>query len=143
MIAAVTSLRAALRDDARRARLAYLAVSAFACAADFCVTMAMTNARTSTFIAAAAGYLLGLVVHWSLSVRFVFARETATDGPQRRRQAVLFVFSGLVGLCATVAIYSGVMMMGGWAPAAKALAVAVSFVLVYLFRRHLIFPLRA
>jgi putative flippase GtrA len=136
------AMRAVLRDEQSRARLAYLAVSALACAVDFIVTIAMTNAHTSAFIAAAAGYLLGLAMHWSLSVRFVFPREVAANGAERRRQVTLFMLSGLVGLCATVAIYSGVMMMGGWAPAAKALAIAVSFVLVYLFRRHLIFPLQ-
>lgn len=143
MQAPAATMRALLRDEQARARLSYLAVSAVACGVDFCVTMAMTYAHTSAFIAAAAGYLLGLAVHWSLSVRFVFVRETASDGPEKRRQLMLFVLSGFVGLIATVAIYSSVMMMGGWAPAAKALAVAVSFVLVYLFRRHLIFPLPA
>ena len=126
-----------------RTQAAYLAASVVALGVDFAVTLGLTYAYAPAFVAAAVGYALGLGVHWGLSVRFVFAGELAASGPARARQGAMFVLSGLVGLCATVLIYSGALALGLWAGLAKALATAVSYVTVYFIRRRMVFSLRA
>lgn len=129
-------------NEASRARLAYVLVSAAACGVDFFVTLSLTASHAPAWFAAASGYTLGLALHWSLSSRFVFARELAPNAAARRRQAAMFVLSGLVGLGVTVGIYSAATTQHIGAAPAKALAVVISFALVYALRRYLIFPAR-
>lgn len=124
-------------------RVRYIAVSAAALALDTVITLNLTWSGFAPALAAAAGYVIGLTLHWVLSRRFVFAAELASAPGARARQAALFVLSGLGGLICTVATFTGALALGLVAPVAKAIAVIVSFCAVYLVRRHFIFPLRA
>jgi len=123
----------------RGVQMAYAVTSAAACTVDFAITVTLAYSGWAAPLAAAYGYLTGSAVHWALSTRFVFAAQTATDGTARRKQAALFFASGLVGLVVTVAVFSAGMAFGLGAAFAKIIAVGVSFVIVYLARRHFVF----
>ncbi|MBK6702520.1 MAG: hypothetical protein IPG56_01280 [Caulobacteraceae bacterium] len=77
-----------------------------------------------------------------LSSRFVFADSLAASRTARARQAALFFASGFGGLAVTVATFTTAVTLGAPAIIAKALSVGVSFCIVYLIRRHLIFAPR-
>lgn len=123
-------------------RLGYLGVSIAAVAVDFALTLQLTSMGLAPALSAALGYALGMALHWELSTRLVFSGELAEAGPHRARQAALFVASGLAGLSVTMAVYATGVAMGAAAPLAKLLAVGLSFIAVYILRRHLVFPLR-
>lgn len=120
-----------------RVPTAYAMVSVAACAIDFAVTMVL--AASSAILAAAGGYLCGLVVHWILSTRLVFAGAAAISGRARYRQKALYLVSGLAGLLATIAVYTSMHAAGAAPPIAKACAIAVSFVITYVWRRYFLF----
>lgn len=138
---------AGLTADAARMlgepRLRYVLVSATTLAVDTLITLNLTWSGSAPSLSAAAGYIIGLTLHWVLSTRFVFAAELAADSRARARQAALFVLSGLGGLAVTVATFSTAVAFGVAASMAKAFAVAISFCIVYLIRRHVIFPQRS
>ena len=138
---------AKLTTDATRLlgedRVRYVLVSAAALAVDTLITLNLTWSGFAPSLSAAAGYIIGLTLHWALSTRFVFAAELGADSRARARQAALFMLSGLGGLAVTVATFSTAMNFGVAASVAKAFAVAVSFCIVYLIRRHVIFPQRS
>lgn len=123
-------------------RVRYVLVSAAALGVDTLITLNLTWSGFAPSLSAAAGYIIGLSLHWALSTRLVFAAELAADGRARARQAALFVLSGLGGLAVTVATFSTAVNLGIAASMAKAFAVAISFCIVYLIRRHVIFPQR-
>lgn len=123
-------------------RVRYVLVSAAALALDTLITLNLTWSGVTPAPSAAAGYIIGLTAHWSLSTRFVFAAQLAGDSAGRARQALLFALSGFSGLAVTVAVYTSAMALGASPSLAKALAVAMSFCIVYLIRRHIIFPQR-
>ncbi len=124
-------------------RVRYVLVSAAALAVDTLITLNLTWSGFAPSLSAAAGYVIGLTLHWVLSTRFVFAGELGSDNRARARQAALFILSGLGGLAVTVATFSTAVTLGIAAPIAKAFAVAISFCIVYLIRRHVIFPQRS
>jgi putative flippase GtrA len=138
---------AKLTADATRTlgqdRARYVLVSAAALAVDALITLNLTWSGFTPSLSAAAGYIVGLTLHWVLSTRFVFAAELGADRGARARQAALFILSGLAGLAVTVATFSTAVAFGIAASVAKALAVAISFCIVYLIRRHVIFPSRS
>ena len=90
-------------------------------------------------LAAAAGYSLGIVVHWILSSRTVFHDTVAGKGKGRGRQKALFVGSALIGLAlTTVIVWAG--DRGGIDPrVAKVAAILVSFAVTYLLRKTIVF----
>jgi putative flippase GtrA len=124
-------------------RVRYVLVSAAALAVDTLITLNLAWSGFAPSLSAAAGYIVGLTLHWVLSTRFVFAAELGADRRARARQAGLFILSGLGGLAVTVATFSTAVAFGIAAPIAKAFAVAISFCIVYLIRRHVIFPQRS
>jgi putative flippase GtrA len=124
-------------------RVRYVLVSAAALAVDTLITLNLTWSGVAPSLSAASGYVIGLTLHWVLSTRFVFADQLGADGRARARQAALFVLSGLGGLAVTVATFSTAVNFGAAASVAKACAVAISFCIVYLIRRHVIFPQRS
>jgi putative flippase GtrA len=72
----------------------YVGVSAAALAADFACLDRMLIAGVDESVAAALAYSLGIALHWLLSTRFVFPRETASRGSAaRQRQKLLFAGS--------------------------------------------------
>ena len=90
-------------------------------------------------LAAAAGYSLGIVVHWVLSSRTVFQDSVAVKGEGRGRQKALFVGSALVGLALTTAIVWAGDRSGIDPRAAKVAAIAASFIVTYLLRKTIVF----
>lgn len=116
----------------------YIMASALALATDFSLFMALLHLGFHAVPASMAGYCSGLVVHWIISSRLVFA-EQAMHGSQRSRQKALFVISTLIGLALTSLIV-GIGSHFGLDPRlAKLLAVAVSFQTTYLLRRSVVF----
>lgn len=123
-------------------RVRYVLVSFVALGVDTLITLNLTWAHVAPAISAAVGYIVGLGIHWLLSSRFVFADGLGESRRARAKQAALFFASGFGGLAVTVAVFTTAMMLGAPALFAKALSVGVSFCVVYLIRRHLIFPQR-
>lgn len=116
----------------------YIMASALALAADLSFFMALLRVGIHAIPASMAGYCLGLVVHWFISSRLVFAEQTLS-GSQRTRQKALFVLSTLIGLAITSLIV-GVGTHFGLDPRlAKLVAVAISFQTTYLLRRSVVF----
>ena len=90
-------------------------------------------------LAAAGGYVFGILVHWLISSRVVFVEQTATVARLRRKQKVLFLASALAGLALTVGIV-GVGDLAWFDPRlAKAIAIVVSFQATYLLRKRIVF----
>ena len=101
--------------------------------------LAMLAAGVPAAAASALGYAIGIVVHWLLSSRAVFADTVATRGPERTRQKALFVGSALIGLALTTAIV-GLGDLGGLDPRiAKLGAIIISFTATWLLRNRVIF----
>lgn len=113
----------------------YLLASVCALACDFLVFMAMSRAGLWPMGAAAGGYCAGLLVHWLLSVRFVFLR----DADASPAQCAGFALSALAGLAVTTVLVGGLTAIGLAPATAKALAVPVSFLAVYAIRRYGVF----
>jgi len=89
--------------------------------------------------ASALGYCLGILVHWLISSRLVFADSTAARGPERTRQKGLFVASALAGLAITTAIVALGTAVGLLPVVAKLIAIVVSFQSTYLMRKAFVF----
>jgi putative flippase GtrA len=115
----------------------YLLVSLCALCADTLLFLALSDRLLPPGAAACAGYLFGILVHWVLSVRFVFRDRLSRRASHAQRLS--FVLSALLGLGVTVGIVSLATHAGLPAAPAKAIAVAVSFTLVYLVRKHVVF----
>lgn len=116
----------------------YIMASALALAADLSLFMSLLHFGFHAIPASMAGYCGGLVVHWIISSRLVFARQAAR-GQQRNRQKALFVVSTLIGLALTSLIVGTGSHFGFDPRLAKLLAVAVSFQTTYLLRRSVVF----
>ncbi len=88
--------------------------------------------------AAVVGYLSGLIVAYFLIEKGVFK-----DGWLKHRrilEAALFVCSGMLGLIITyVVVRAFVYLFGPMLNEAKIVAVAFSFIGVYLFRKFVVF----
>ena len=116
----------------------YLAVSIAALTIDLGLFLLLQQLGLPVFAVSALSYSAGIVAHWLLSSRMVFAAELRPRGAARAGQQALFVLSALVGLGVTVAIVSFASMMID-ARLAKLVAVIVSFQVTYLLRRSLVF----
>ena len=117
----------------------YLLASVGALAVDVGCFLALLAAGVWPASASAIGYALGIVAHWLMSSRAVFAYSVAERGFARTRQKALVVVSALVGLALT----SGIVWTGdlaGFDPrAAKVVAIAVSFAATWLLRSRIVF----
>lgn len=117
----------------------YVMASALALAADLALFMLLLNMSVPPVPASAAGYSLGLIVHWFISSRFVFGHQGTIFLSRRRRQKALFVASALIGLTITSIIVGLGSHMGLDPRLAKLCAIAVSFQTTYLLRRTVVF----
>jgi putative flippase GtrA len=122
--------------------LRYLAVSALALGCDVASYASLIGSGTGATAAGAAGYTIGLIVHYVLSAHWVFP-----DAERTRRTAptlAKFVATGLIGLATTAAIIDVLThnhIAGAFA--AKAAAVVTAYVIVFLLRRTYVFAARA
>jgi putative flippase GtrA len=115
----------------------YTLVSVAALGLDFAVFQSLTVSGVKPALAAIVGYTFGMLLHYTLSVRFVFADATVKS---RRRTLIEFVASGLIGLAMTAAIvWIATAWLGIPALVAKALAVGASFIAVFLLRSAIVF----
>lgn len=119
--------------------LRYLLASVGALAVDMGCFLALLSGGLDAASASGVGYLLGILVHWLLSSRKVFADGVAESGPVRTKQKALFVLSALVGLGLTTAIVGGGAMLGLDPKLAKLVAIGVSFFATWLMRSRVVF----
>lgn len=118
----------------------YLLASVLALGSDAGLFLLLLDGGLTPVAASAVGYCVGIVVHWVVSSRLVFADGTAARGTgERHRQKMLFVASALVGLAVTTAIVGTGSALGLDPRIAKLIAIVVSFQTTYLLRRHIVF----
>jgi len=118
--------------------LVYGLVSVLALGIDLMVYLGLVHLATRASVAAVAGYGIGLAVHFLLSARVAF------DGAATRKSAARlfwqFALSGLCGLAVTAGTVALLADHAGIRPIpAKAVAVILSFALVFLLRRTFVF----
>ena len=119
--------------------LRYLLASGGALAVDLGCFLALLALGTWPAAASAAGYSLGIVAHWLISSRAVFADGVAERGALRTRQKALFVGSALAGLSLTTAIVGAGEVAGIDPRLAKLAAIGGSFLLTWLLRSRVVF----
>jgi putative flippase GtrA len=117
--------------------LRYGLVSATSLCMDLALFLALAGAGIPASLAGAAGYAAGLILHFGLSVCFVFGQ---TKTKSRSRLFGEFAASGIMGLLMTSFII-GLMVdrLHTSAVSAKLTAVLVTFVTVFVLRRHVVF----
>jgi putative flippase GtrA len=119
--------------------LRYLIASVGALAVDMGSFLALLALSVPAIAASAIGYSLGIVAHWLMSSRKVFADSVARGGAERTRQKALFVASALVGLVVTTLIVGTGERVGIDPRIAKLFAIAASFSVTWLLRERVIF----
>jgi putative flippase GtrA len=120
--------------------LRYVVVSVGALAVDMGVFLALLKSGMASTIAAAIGYGIGIVAHWTLSSRKVFQDRVSERGTRERtQQKAMFVVSALLGLVVTMSIVGIGDALGLDPRIAKVMAIGVSFMLTYLLRNVVIF----
>lgn len=130
---------ATLQQLRRVVLVRYLGASVIALGCDMASFLALLSLGLVPGLAAAAGYALGIVVHWLVSSRKVFTDSVAAHGTARTRQKALFVVSALIGLGVTTAIVSGGAMLGLDPRLAKLVAIGASFTITWLLRDVVVF----
>lgn len=124
----------------RNVRLArYLAASIGALAVDVGIFLLLLSAGTLAAVASAIGYSMGILAHWLLSSRKVFADSVAERGPRRTQQKALFVISALAGLAVTTLIVGSADWLSIDPRPAKLVAIVASFTLTWLLRSRIVF----
>lgn len=116
----------------------YVGASVVSLGVDSAIFMAALSLGTRPALAAATGYIAGIVCHWAISSRFVFAEQMATTAAGRQQQA-LFVLSALVGLGITTGIVGMGSHLGLDPRIAKGVAIVVSFQATYILRKRVVF----
>jgi putative flippase GtrA len=141
-----TELRATVSLEtyghALREGIRYLGASAVALAADAGTYVALIRgAGIDYLVAAPASFMLGLLVIYFFSTRWVFACRRLKDA---RVEFAVFATIGLIGLCLNqLVIYAGVAHSGLSAEAAKLASVSLVFGFNFVSRKLLLFTGRA
>lgn len=117
----------------------YILASVGALAVDMGTFLALLAAGVPPVVASAMGYAIGIMVHWILSSRKVFAEQVAEGGIERTKQKAMFVVSALIGLGVTTLIVGGASAGGLDPRVAKLCAIVVSFALTWLLRKRVVF----
>jgi putative flippase GtrA len=118
--------------------LGYSLASILALGLDFVAFIALIGSGLAAPLAGAAGYAMGLTLHYSLSTRFVFA-AVRTEKPEVRLYGE-FALTGLAGLAITAAVIAAATgLLGLNALMAKVLAAGTSFLAVFALRRWVVF----
>ncbi|MEQ1671393.1 MAG: GtrA family protein [Hyphomicrobium sp.] len=119
----------------------YVAVSGAALCVDFSIYWALLSVAHYAFIAAAGGYVCGVLSHYMMSSRVVFRDRFDKRGVVEEAPTVVkFFAAGASGLVVT-AIVVGVLadMMGVHPLIAKICAAGCSFTVVFLSLRFFVF----
>ncbi|MEO1046568.1 MAG: GtrA family protein [Pseudomonadota bacterium] len=117
----------------------YGAVSVVALAADMGSFLGFLALAVPATAAAALAYCIGIVVHWLLSSRLVFAERVADRGLRRTRQKAMFLASALIGLGLTALIVWTADASGIDARIGKLVAIVISFGVTYVLRNSIVF----
>jgi len=112
----------------------YTGASGVALALDASIFLSLVSfAVLPASIAAAAGYLSGALLHYGLSIRYIFAAEKT--GKSHRRMICEFVGTGLLGLLLTVIVIRLTVDGMGLSPLiGKAISTGIAFLAVYIVR---------
>lgn len=119
--------------------LRYLAASVVALGVDLALFVSLGTTGMPIALLSALSYSAGILVHWLISSRLVFAGELRDAGIDRARQQALFLLSAFAGLLITIAIVSLAVQIGVDARLAKLVAIAASFQATYLLRSKIVF----
>ncbi|MFZ1742134.1 MAG: GtrA family protein [Pontixanthobacter sp.] len=119
--------------------LRYLMASVGALAVDVGCFLLLLSGGMQAALASAVGYSVGILAHWLLSSRTVFAENVAERGHQRTRQKALFVLSALAGLALTTAIVGLADSVALDPRPAKLVAIAASFAVTWVLRSRVVF----
>ena len=119
----------------------YVAVSGSALCVDVAVYWMMLGFAKFAFMAAAAGYVCGVLFHYILSSRVVFRDLFQKRGMVQEAPALAkFYAAGLSGLVVTACIVGFLADVLGVHPLlAKAAAAGCSFIVVFLSLRFFVF----
>jgi putative flippase GtrA len=116
----------------------YTLVSIAALGVDLVIFNGLALGGMRPAVAGAIGYLVGMIVHYLLSARFVFDVTNADKGNARRFAE--FALSGAIGLAITWGlIHLATDVCHLPAMAGKIAAVGTSFIVVFLLRRGIVF----
>lgn len=130
----IDRLRALAAPIARLMFARYLLASIIALSGDVALFLALSGAGAPSALSACSSYLTGMLIHWGLSIRFVFTCDRPSHG-----QRIAFVASALAGLLVTVAVVEAVIFLGFSHAAAKLVAIPISFGTVYAIRKYGVF----
>jgi putative flippase GtrA len=117
----------------------YVGASVVSLGVDFAIFMAALTLGAPPALAAATGYIAGIICHWAISSRFVFAAQLASTASGRQQQQALFVLSALVGLGLTTGIVGLGAHFGLDPRIAKGIAIVASFQATYVLRKKVVF----
>ena len=117
----------------------YILASAVALGVDFATFLLALQVGVPPAVAAATGYIAGIVCHWLISTRMVFVGQVAETPVARRQQQALFLGSALVGLGVTTGIVGLGSHFGLDPRLAKIIAIGVSFQVTYVLRKKVVF----
>lgn len=116
----------------------YTVVSAVALGVDLVIFSGLARSGVRPAAAGIIGYAVGLILHYALSVRFVFETEGSTKSGLRRFAE--FVVSGGVGILITWAIIAfSTEVLHFPALFGKICAVGTSFIVVFILRKGIVF----
>lgn len=113
----------------------YLAISVIALAIDFALFLGLTTTGWRPGLAAAAGWTVGLLVHYLLARRFLYIGiERGGRLPTRISRFLNYALPSVVGLAITVLVVEVGAALGFAPTATKALATVLSFGLAFVAR---------
>jgi putative flippase GtrA len=91
-------------------------------------------------ISATTGYIAGLIISYFLLTKYVFSSVSRKSLKFLLRRFFLFLISGTVGAISTYSVVNIVVVIfGNNVYLAKAMAVMSSFLIVFLFRKFIVF----
>ena len=119
----------------------YVAVSGCALCIDFTIYWALLSVAKYAFVAAVGGYICGVLSHYLLSSRIVFAKRFYKRGVVEEAPAIAkFFAAGASGLVVTATVVGVLADVMGFHPLiAKVAAAGCSFTVVFLSLRFFVF----
>ena len=119
----------------------YFAVSAVALCVDVSMYWSLLSFAKYAFIAAAGGYLCGVLTHYTLSSRIVFAKRFRKRGLVQESPTIArFFAAGFAGLVVTSSVVGLLADVIGLHPLlARIAAAGCSFIVVFLCMRLFVF----
>jgi putative flippase GtrA len=121
--------------------IAYVAVSGGALCVDVAIYWLLLKVAYFAFLAAAGGYVFGVMTHYILSSRIVFRSRFSKRGVIEEAPTIAkFFAAGASGLVVTAAVVGLLADVLGFHPLfAKFVAAGCSFVVVFLSMRFFVF----